>query len=546
MSFDYLIQNGWIVDGTGNPWYKAALAIQGQWIVSIGNCSPAQAERTIDATGLIVAPGFIDLHQHSEIHLMIHPQAEGFLKQGITTVLCGNCGWSAAPITKHNRELVYSPWWPQEIAPTWRTFDEFFQIYEAQGIAVNVAHLVGHGWIRGAVMGWEARPALQTELEKMKTHAARAMEDGVFGLSTGLNYPPGCWSETPEVIELCKVVARYGGFYATHDRGGEWPRGKQEALQCAKDAKLPVHISHIETHQGSWGRQSEALNLVKRARFKGIDVTYDVCTTIYGGGWLLSSVLPLWACEGGAPKILARLRDFITRQKIVDDLRQKSPAFWKDIILLGSYVHPQIIGMNLTEVAEVWDLPPWTAAINILIDEGTRLVEVDCAIKGHAAPDLEETFAQPTCIPITDSWLSTPSGLLGRHAPHPRGYGGLTIVFRKWVRGESRENMPEEPGARIVTLTEAVRKMTSLPAQRLGLHSRGLLKEGNIADIVLFNPQTITDKAPYPNAVNRRPHYYSEGVHYLFVNGNLVLDRGEYLHIMPGKVLHGPGYHRAS
>ena len=542
MIHDYLIKNGWILDGSGNPWYRAALAIQGQRIVFIGNSSSTQAKRVIDAAGLIVAPGFIDIHQHSEIHLLIHPQAESLLKQGITTVLCGNCGWSAAPISEHNRGLVHSPWWPHEISPTWRTFDQFFKIYETLGLAVNVANLVGHGWIRGAVMGWEARPPLPAELEEMKTLTAQAMEDGVFGLSTGLSYPPGCWSEPPEVIELCKIVAKYGGFYVTHDRGGEWPQGKQEAIQCAKDAALPLHISHIETHLGSWGRQKEALNLVQRARLKGMDVTFDVCTTRYGGGWLLSSLLPFWAYEGGAPKILARLQDSTTRKKIVTDLRLKPPDFWRDIILLGSYVHPQIIGMNLAEIAELWNLPPWTAAINILIDEGTQLVEVDCAMKGHAPSDLEETITQPTCMPITDSWLPTSLGVIGRHAPHPRGYGGFTIVFRKWVRGETRNTMPEEPGAQILTLTDAVRKMTSLPAQRMGLHDRGLLKEGNIADVILFNPQTLTDKAPYPNAENRRPHLYSEGVRYLFVNGNLVLDRGECLPVLSGKVLRGPGY----
>jgi len=543
MVYDYLMINGRIVDGTGNPWYKAALAIQGHRIAAIGNIASTQADQVIDAAGLVVAPGFIDIHQHSEIHLVIHPQAESLLKQGITTVLCGNCGWSAAPISEHNCELVYSPWWPHEIAPTWRTFNQFFKIYEEQGIAVNIANLVGHGWIRGAVMGWKARPSVPSELEEMKTLTIQAMEDGAFGLSTGLSYPPGCWSETHEVVELCKIVARYGGFYATHDRGGKWPQGKQEALQCAEDASLPVHISHIETHSGSWGRQTEALNLVQNARRKSIDVTFDVCTTAYGGSWLLSSLLPFWTYEGGAPQILARLQDSKTRARIVTNLCQKPPEFWNNIILLGSYVHPEIIGMNLAEIAEFWDLPPWTAAINLLIDEGLRLVEVDCAMKGHVPPDLEETIAQPTCMPITDSWLPASSGIISRHAPHPRGYGGLTIVFRKWVRGETLKTIPEEPGAQILTLTDAVRKMTSLPAQRMGLHDRGLLKEGNVADIVLFNPQTLSDRAPYPNAKNRRPHLYSEGVHYLFVNGNLVLNQGECLPVLPGKILRSPGYY---
>ncbi len=540
MDFDIIIRNGRVIDGTGNPWVKEDLAIRGGKIAKIGDCSSDGAKHVIDAKGFVVTPGFIDIHQHGEIFVLIDPNCDSLVRQGVTTFLGGQCGWSAAPISEKNRHLVYSPWWPKEISPSWETFDEFFKVYEAQGAAVNVANLVGHGWVRGAVMGWEARPPTTLELKEMKNHVARAMKDGVFGFSAGLTYPPGCWADPNEVIELAKVAAEYGGLYATHCRGGEWSDAKGEAIQTGETAAIPVQISHIETHSGEWGRQEDILSLVEEARDRGVDITYDVCTTLYGGGWLVAQ-LPIWAYEGGAPKILERVNDSETRQKMRNDM-MKSEHDWEGIFILWTRAHPEFIGMTIPEIAETWGKDPFDTVFDLLKDEGLDLPEVDSAMRGHVHKDLELTFAKPFAMPITDSWFYAPYGFLGERAPHPRGYGGFPIVFRKWVRGENNPEMPEEPGTKIVTLEEAVRKMTSLPANRLKLYDRGILRQGMCADVVVFDPDGISEKAPYPGAQNRKPHVYPAGIPYVIVNGTIVINNGEHTGDLPGKVLRGPGY----
>jgi N-acyl-D-amino-acid deacylase len=542
MVFDVLIRNGRVIDGTGSPWFKADVAIRRGKIAKVGRCRVDQADRVIDATGFVVSPGFIDIHQHGEIHLVINPNAESLIRQGITTMVGGNCGWSAAPITPRNKHLVHSPWWPREVKPTWATFSDFFTIYEQQGVAINVANLVGHGWIRSAVMGWEARLPTDDELAAMQAYTAEAMADGVFGLSTGLTYPPGCWSNTQEVIELCRIVAKYGGFYATHDRGLPWPAGKAEAIEIGQAAAIPTQISHIETHGREGGRQAEALKLVEAARARGQDVTYDVCTTLYGGGWLVASVMPAWACEGGAPKMLERVSDPATRDKMQRDILRTGEPSWDHIIILWCRAHPEVVGMTVKEIAALWNKAPWDVAFNLLKDDGLDLVEVDTATKGHTRRDLEFTFKQPSCMPNTDSWFYAPYGPLSKRSPHPRGYGGFPIVLRKWVRGETRPDMPEEEGTKLVTLEAAIRKMTSLPAQRLGLTDRGLLQEDMWADVVVFDADRVSDQAPYPRNGQRTPHQYPVGIPYVFVNGTLVIDQGEHTQSLPGQVLRGPGY----
>jgi N-acyl-D-aspartate/D-glutamate deacylase len=543
MYFDTIIGNGRVVDGTGNPWFKADVAIREGRIAKIGNCSSDQADRVIDAAGHVVTPGFIDLHQHGEIHLIINPNAESLVRQGITTMVGGNCGWSAAPISSKNRHLVHSPWWPKEIKPEWETFKGFFKIYERQGVAINVANYVGHGWVRGAVMGWEARLATRDELEEMKAHVAEAMEDGAIGFSSGLTYPPGCWSDTNEVVELCKVAAKYGGIYSTHDRGGPEFKGKVEAVEIAERAGIPVQIAHLETHGAKeFGRTDEVLRIVDDARARGVDVTFDLCTTLYGGGWLAGSMIPAWAYEGGAPKMLERVSDPATREKMKNDLLSRNGPNFRDIIMLHSRAHPEFLGMNLAEIAEKWGKDPWDAAYDLFKDEGLDLVEIGAATRGHKEEELRAAFKHPACMPNTDSWFRAPYGWLGKMTPHPREYGGIVIVLRKWVRGVTRLDMPEEPGAKILTLEEAIRKMTSLPAQRLGLKDRGLLREGMRADVVVFDPDRVSDKAPYPGPANRKPHMYPEGIPCVLVNGTIVIDHGEHTGSLPGKVLRGPGY----
>jgi N-acyl-D-aspartate/D-glutamate deacylase len=393
-------------------------------------------------------------------------------------------------------------------------------------------------------MGWDARQATKSEIGEMKYHVVEAMEDGAFGLSSGLTYPPSCWSDTNEVVELCKVAAKYGGIYSTHDRGGPDFQGKVEAIKIGEKAGIPVQIAHIETHgQKEFGRMDDVLKLVDDVRSRGVDITFDLCTTLYGGGWMAAPLMPAWAYEGGAPKMLERVSNPPTREKMKKDIisTRGSPKF-DGLIVLRSRTHPELVGMNLVEVAEKLGKNPWDAAYDLLKDEGLDLVEIDVAIRGHRAEDLCTGFKHPACMPNTDSWFRAPYGWLGKMSPHPRDYSGMVIVLRKWVRGVTRFDMPEEVGTKIVTLEEAVRKMTALPAQRLGLKARGLLREGMWADLVVFDAERVMDKAPYPGPANRKPHMYPEGIPYVFVNGTLVIDYDEHTGSLPGKVLRGPGY----
>lgn len=539
MLFDAIIRKGRIVDGTGNPWFRADVAIRDRRIAKVGRCATDEADEIIDAEGLIVCPGFIDIHNHSEIHLIVNPNAASMVTQGITTLVVGNCGFSSAPVTSKNRDLVYSPWWSKEVKPTWNTLAEYFSILEKQGISVNVASLVGHGFVRGAIMGWEARLPAEEELEQMKELVAEAMKDGAVGLSSGLTYPPGVWSDTHELVELCKVVATYGGFYATHDRGTPYMKAKFEAIEIGEKAGCPVQISHIETHTGSFGQQDAVLTLVEEARQKGADVTFDVCTTIYGCGYFIGLVIPPWGLEGGAPRILERVSDPATRTKMRESMEKsrRQPA-WDNIIVHRQRSHPEFSGKTVARIAKEWGKDPWDASYDMLKDDELDCVEIFAAVKGHDDDDLRKAIAHPFAMPNTDSWLEAPYGLLARGTTHPRAYGGFTIVFRKWVRGITRPDMPEEIGVKILTVEDTVRKMTSLPAQRLGLQDRGLIREGMYADIVVFDEKKIADKANYFG----NTMVYSEGVNYVFVNGGIVIEKGEHIGSLPGKVMRGPVY----
>ena len=536
MAFDVIVKRGHIVDGTGNPWFGADIGIVEGRIVEVGDLASSKAPKIIDAAGMVVCPGFIDLHNHSDQPLLTNPQAESMVRQGVTTQVIGNCGLSCAPI---------SP----EVEADWHTFGEYLGRLEKQGVATNVAALVGHGQIRTAVLGSANRAPTAEELNQMRGLVASAMEEGAFGLSTGLAYAPGLFSDTDELVELAKIVASYGGLYASHLRdeatGLAWQRSVQEALEIGERAGLRVQISHIESHYPNWGEEENILTMLEDARARGLDVGCDIPPYLCGAT-SMTTILPDWAHEGGRREIVRRLRDPQDRERIrrfvlTERDKQASPpptmladGLADKMWLSASERNPDLVGKSLAEIGELRGTDPLDAALDLIVEDGG---ESHIVVEHHFEDDIRKVVQHPLSIIESDGAAYAPYGALGRERPHPRSYGVFPLTFRKYVRGETREEEPREVGTKLLTLQEAVRKMTTFPAQRAGLRDRGLVREGMCADLVVFDPQAIEDRATYAN-----PHQYPLGIPYVIVNGEVVVDLGEHTGALPGRVLRGPGY----
>lgn len=535
MAFDLLIKNGKIVNGTGNPWFKADIGIKDGKIEKIGRLNSTDAEKIIDAKGLIVSPGFIDMHNHSDISVFFNPKLESAIRQGITTLVIGNCGSSLAPVNPATKDLfmkhieTFLP--PDaELEVTWNTFKEYLSKLEEIEMAANIAPLVGHGTIRIAVMGFDGREPTTEELNEMKKLVAEAMEAGAFGMSTGLIYPPGVYSKTEELVELCKVVAKYGGIYASHIRGegDTLVEAVKEAIYIGEKAGVPVEISHHKAAgKSSWGKTEETLKLMEEARERGVDVTCDQYP--YRAGMTsLSTVLPPWVHVGGVEEMLRRLRDPKEREKIRRDIEQGLPGWenfvadcgWENIYIssVATEKNKHLEGKNVAEIAKIKGKDELDAVCDLLLEEEGRVTIVLFMMDDE---DIVRVMKSPLQMVATDAWAVAPYGVLGAGKPHPRFYGTYPRVLGRYVREK-----------KVLTLEEAVRKMTSFPAQKLGLRDRGLILEGMWADVVIFDPAKIIDKATYQN-----PHQYPEGIEYVIVNGKIVIERGEHTGVLPGKIL---------
>lgn len=518
--FDLIIKNGKVIDGAGNPWFKADVGITGQRISAIGRLSAEKASEIIDATGLVVSPGFIDMHSHSDFVLLVNPKAESKIRQGITTEVIGNCGESAAPLNDLKKEEIRktdSLIEEAKLQLDWATMKDYLTRLGQQGVAVNVVPLVGHANLRACTMGFTDRAPTKTELEEMKKRLAQAMEEGASGMSTGLIYPPGCYAKTDELIELSRVVASYGGIYASHirDEGEKLLESVKEAIEIGEEAGLPVEISHHKAEEkANWGKVKESLKMIEDARGRGIDVTCDVYPYI-ASSTVLSAELPQWAYEGGTEKLVQRLADAETRGRLIREMREESPdraslveADRWDLIQIAQYKsHPDLEGKTISEIAQTKHMDPFELVFDLLIDDAA--ISIVCFLM--CEDDVCTVLRHPVSMIGTDGWAVAPHGVLGKGKPHPRSYGSFPRVLGKYVREE-----------RILTLENAIRKMTSLPAQKLGLRDRGIIREGMCADITIFNPETITDRATYQN-----PHQYPDGIEYVIVNGEIaVRDRG--------------------
>jgi N-acyl-D-amino-acid deacylase len=538
-AFDLVIRNGHIVDGTGSPWYSGDIGIRDGRIVAIGNLASAPTKRTIDAHGLTVAPGFIDMLGQSETTIMVDPHVPSKIYQGITTEITGE-GTSIAPqndATLAEDRLDYEHY---GIKPDWKTFRDYFARLEKQGIGINLASYVGATQVRRVVIGNADRAATAAELEEMKHLVRQAMEDGTRGVSTALEYAPAPYASTDELIALAAESAKYGGLYATHMRneGSGIMAALEETARIAREADTPVEIWHLKVAGvASWGHMPEVVKFIEDARASGLDIAADTYAyTAWNNS--MSAFIPPWAHDGGDEKLIERLKDPATRARIRKDMMAPTQAWdneWQEIpgpdaILVSSVLNPalhSLQGKRISEIAKEWEKDPIDTICDLLIQDHAATY---VSVFGMQEGDVELVLKQPWVSVDNDSSGTSPEGILGQDHPHPRAYGTFPRILSKFVRDE-----------KLLTLPEAIRKFTSLPAQRMRITDRGVLKQGMWADVVIFDPATIHDAATFEN-----PNQLSVGMKYVIVNGTLVIDDAKITNALPGKVLRGPGYRGAN
>ena len=531
--YDILIRNGRIVDGTGNPWFRADVGIAKGRIVKIGKILPEEAEEFIDAANLMVCPGFIDAHAHSGIYLIVNPRGESMIRQGVTTQVCGNCGSSLAPITDVNREYMTTRRGSltDEVSWDWASYSEYLEKIEGQGTSINFVSFVGNGTVRTAVMSLELRKPTQQELSEMKKLVDEAMKAGAFGLSTGLYYSPSGFADTDEVVELSKVVAEYGGIYHSHIRGESAMvlDSVKEAIEIGNRAGVPVEIAHHKAYgKDYWHLIDDTLQAMEEARDKGVDVTCNVYPYLFGQTGL-SAMVPYWAHAGGREELIKRLNDIPTRERIKKDMREGVPGWeshvkatgWDTIIVARCPVHEAYEGKSFSQISKEEGKDPYEVALNLLLEGLEGKGGTSIKIFGQGEEDRRKVLKSHLSMIGSDGYALAPYGVLSKGLYHPRMYGCFPRFFRKYVREEG-----------LLTFEDAVRKTTSLAAQKLGIRDRGLLREGMWADIVVFNPKTIADRA-----TAQEPYLYPAGIEYVLVNGEITVKKGEHTGALAGQVL---------
>ena len=534
--FDLVLEHGHIVDGTGSPWYSGDVGIRGGRIAAIGNLAGAPAKRRIDVAGKVVAPGFIDMLGQSELTILIEPRLPSKIFQGITTEITGE-GGSIAPLSDRivaEDRLGYEH---MGITADWRSLDEYFRRLERQGMGINLASFVGATQVRRMVLGQENRAPSPAELERMTGLVREAMAQGAVGVSTSLQYAPAPYASTEELIALAAESARAGGLYATHMRSESEAEmaAIDETIRIAREARTPVEIWHLKAAgKRNWGRMPDIVRKIEAARQEGVDIAAD---TYAYPAWFnsFSAFIPPWAHEGGDDAMLARLKDPATRARIRKELESAEPVAWDnewqeipgpEAILLSVFQNPALVplqGKTLAEIAKVRGKEPIETLFDLLIEDHGY---TEVAVFGMSEPDVLLALKQPWVSVCNDSQGTATEGRLAKEHPHPRAYGTFPRILRKYVREEGQ-----------LTLPEAIRKFSALPAQRMHLTDRGVLKQGLWADVVVFDPATIKDLATFEN-----PNQLSQGMDYVLVNGVPVIDGGKMTGALPGRVLRGPGY----
>jgi len=522
LRFDILFEGGHVVDGSGNTWFRADVGVVGDKIEDVGDLRGAKAARRVDAKGHMVAPGFMDIHSHSDIPLLVDPRVESKVYQGITVEVVGNCGTSAAPMNKPvkaYRDKYGRGGVPDDFEYDWVTMKDYLDRVDRQGVSFNVATWVGHGTVRQNVMGYENREPTDAELRKMRKLVDDAMKDGAYGMSTGLIYPPSVYGKTPEIIELAKVSAKHGGLYASHIRGEEKESlldAVKEAIEIGEKAELPVQIAHFKASgKKAWGMTKQSLALVEEARARGIDVAYDQYPYVASSTGL-AAIIPHWGHEGGPEKMMERLRDPEQRKRMAREQRMERD--WDGVLVVYAKNNPQYNGRTIADIAKEWGKKPHDAVCDLLLAENTV---VPVVMFGMNEEDVKYVMRSPIGMVGSDGSAISPKGILGQGRPHPRYYGTFPRVLGHYAREE-----------KVISMEEAVRKMTSAPAQRLGLKDRGLLREGYKADVVVFDPKTVKDEATFTD-----PHRFPTGIPYVVCNGVFTIDKGKHTGKLPGRVL---------
>jgi N-acyl-D-aspartate/D-glutamate deacylase len=525
--YDLIIRNAKVVDGTGNPWFKGDVAVAGTSIAAVGRVT-GEAARVIDAHALCVCPGFIDVHAHGDFTPYDKTVVDYKLRQGITTEVNGNCGFSAAPVDPLTvglvRKYVEGFIAPEQGVPwNWRSLGEYLDSIAQARLAINIAPLIGHGALRAAAMGYEQRAPSAAELDTMKALMRESMEQGAFGLSTGLVYVPGTYAQTDEIIDIAKVAARYGGLYATHMRneGERLFEAFDEAIQIGRHADIPVQISHHKAAgKPNHGKIRTTLTRLEDERAQGLDITVDQYPYT-AGSTTLASVLPPWAQVGGVPKILERLRDPAMRREIKADLATDPQhgenmirgCNWDEILIASvkSARNKTCEGKSLQQIAEMRGEEPLESVFDLLLDEECAVAMIMFTM---AEEDVRTVLRHPATMIGTD-------GIWSHGKPHPRIYGSYPRILGMYVRQE-----------RLLSIEEAVRKMTSFPAQKFGLWKKGIVRAGMDADLVVFNPDTIAERSTFQD-----PHQYPAGLPYVMLNGQVVVDQERYTGKLAGQVV---------
>jgi len=524
--FDLIVKNGTILDGTGGPEWQADLGVAGDTIAAIGSIDAERGARVLDASGLHVSPGFIDIHSHSDSTIFAYPEANSRACQGITTEVTGQCGFSAAPLegvdADKRRESMEEE---TGVAVEWTSIPSYFDHLEQTGVSVNQAFMLGHGSMRQNIAGLEDRELTDSEMESFIRSVEEGMDQGAFGLTTGLEYTPGTYTPTREIVTLARVISRRGGFYGSHIRNEESAllSAIHEAVQIGREANLPVQISHLKAAgRPNWSKQRAALNLIESAQRDGVDVMADAYPyTAYSTS--LTIFLPTWALEGGWDGLGERLGDSAQRARIRDEVVESvmgDPGGFNLIVIASTKTEENrhFVGNSVAEIGDTWGMEPAEAALRLLVEE-----EGAVAMIGHgmSPENVEMVLSHPLVMVGSDGASIAPTGKAAETRPHPRLYGCCARVLAHYCR---------ERG--IFDLPTAVRKMTGTPADQVGINDRGRIARGKKADLVAFDAANVKDEATFDD-----PHQYASGIEYVAVNGQLVLDGGQHTGARPGRVL---------